>query len=625
MDTVFFPQNNARVRGQRSADIRVVIANPPYSVGQTSENDANKNLAYPTLDQRIRETYAARSNAGLKRNLYDSYVRAFRWATDRIKDRGIVCFVTNGAYIDTGSFDGFRKSLMDEFTSVYCFNLRGNARTSGEQRQKERGNVFGEGSRTPIAVTILVKNPDRTANGVVHYHDIGDYLSRAEKLRRIQAAGSLEGVPWEQVSPDQAGDWINQRSDEFDTFLPLGTRQSDHGEPMFEVRSLGVTTNRDAWVYSYSASELRRHVNHLQDFYNDLLTEFKEWSTSRHDSASIAQRVEDFVSPPARRDPQRIAWSPDLKANLGRERPLELATIPPVHSLYRPYCKMWTLFDRSINERVGQIPRFFPTTSHENLVICTSGVGARRPFSAVITDCVPSRDLQDTGQCFPRYIYDQPAEGRLAGFNGDLVEGYERRDGITDATLTSFRARYGTGLTKEDIFYYVYAVLHSLAYREKFSADLKKMLPRMPLADDVLGFRDAGRALAQWHLNYETVEPQPLDGMPDGSANPGQLKVVEMKYPKSAGIEDRSSIVFNSHITLSGIPEEAYRYRIEGKAALEWIMERYKVTTDTASGIRNDPNQWSDDPYYVVDLVARIVRVSLETVRIVEAMPALRL
>lgn len=625
MDTIFFPQNNERVRKQKAAEIRVVIANPPYSVGQTSENDANKNMAYSTLDERIRDTYAARSSAGLKRNLYDSYVRAFRWAADRVKDRGVVSFVTNGAYIDTGSFDGFRKSLLDEFTSIYCLNLRGNQRTSGEVSRREGGKVFGSGSRTPVAVTLLVRNPDRTADRFVHYHDIGDYLSRDQKLERVARAESVSGVLWDRVSPDGAGDWINQRSDEFAAFLPLGTRANAEVNPIFRVTSLGVVTNRDAWTYNFSRDALASNVGRLIGFYNKQLADYE--GRQRNATASGRDRdVDSFLAEASRRDPTAVSWSRNLKSALSRLRRVELNGTAIVRSMYRPFCKQWMYFDGSLNEFRYQVPRFFPLGGDiENRIICVSGIGARRPFSAFITDCVPNRDVQDTGQCFPLFLFDAAEDGQLVGLAGEAVAGYHRLHGVTDIALTTFRDHYGDGISRDDIFYYVYGLLHAPRYREKFAGDLKKMLPRIPIAADFEGFSRAGRELAEWHLNYEAVEPYPLVGTPEQGASADQLKVVEMRFAKSNGAEDRSRIVFNSHITLAGIPEEAYGYQIEGKSAIEWVMERYKVTTDKASGIRNDPNQWSDDSRYIVDLVGRIVRVSLETVRIVNSLPELAL
>ncbi len=622
MDKVFFPQNNERVRRQMAADIRVVIGNPPYSVGQGSENDSNKNLKYPTLDQRIRDTYAAGSTAGLVRNLYDSYIRAFRWASDRIADKGIVCFVTNGAFIDSGSADGFRKCLSDEFTSAYIFNLRGNMRA--REWRAEGGQIFGAGSQTPIAITLLVKNPEATSSSVVRYQDIGDYLSREDKLRVISEFGEARAIPWTEITPNEAGDWVNQRNAEFETFQPLGAKKDASAQPMFDVYSLGVVTNRDAWAFNFSRSDLLGNMSRMIDFYNQQVVDYGEWKKKADRIKNIPSEVDTYLTRPDLRDPAQISWTRDLKKQLSQGKVLAFEGSRAVPSMYRPYCKQWLYFDRRLNEQIYQIPKIFPTATHHNIVIAVSASGSRSRFSVLATDLVPSLHLADASngsQCFPLYVYEPLPEGQMLAASREVVDGYERRYAITDATLESYQKRYGGAVTKEDIFYYVYGILHSPTYRTKFAPDLGKMIPRIPMAQDFAGFASAGRELASWHLGYESIEPYPLEGSPDSSVSAPQLQVVEMKYAKAGGKPDQSTIIYNSQITLSGIPEEAHRYDVNGRSALEWIVDRYKVTTDKASGIRNDPNTWSGDPRYIVDLVGRIVRVSLETVKIVEGLP----
>ena len=627
MDTVFFPQNNARVREQKAADIRVVIANPPYSVGQGSQNDANRNLRYPELDRRIESTYAAASDAGLKRNLYDSYIRAFRWAADRIES-GIVCFVTNGSFIDSGSADGFRKCLLDEFSSIYCYNLRGNQRTKGEISRREGGKVFGSGSRTPVAITLLVKRSDQPRASKVHYRDIGDYLTREEKLRTIASQGSLAGVSWQMVIPDAAGDWINQRSREYDTFQPLGSKKDTAADPLFESYSLGVATNRDAWAYNFSPTAVLASMGRLIDFYNEQVEMFGAEIGRSGAAAELMTKVDDFLSPLHRRDPTRISWTVNLKSDLARGRLAHLKPEAVVPSMYRPYCKQWLYFDRRFNERVLQMPRLFPSPAHENTVIAVSGVGAGAGYSVLATNVIPCLTMAGAGnavQCFPQYLYDASPEGQMFGVEGDIVAGYQRRSAISDTTLDRYRQRYGDAVTKDDIFDYVYGILHSREYQERFGADLGKVLPRVPMVENFVGFSVAGRSLRDLHIGYERLEPYPLEGAPGAEAAGSQLQVVEMTFPKRGKESDRSRIIYNSHIILSGIPPEAHRYEVNGRSAIEWVMERYKVTTDRASGIRNDPNQWSDDPRYVVDLLGRMVRVSLETVRILDGLPKLDL
>jgi len=617
MDEVFFPQNNDRLVRQKQADITVIMANPPYSVGQGSQNEGNRNLVYPSLDGRIEATYAAQSEAGLKRNLYDSYVRAFRWASDRIGDRGIVCFVSNGSYIDKGSFDGFRKTLANEFARIYCLNLRGDARTSGELRQKEKDSVFGQGTRTPVAIILLVKSPDAVGACTVRYHDIGDYLTRDEKLSILEQFGSIEIIPWERIEPDATGDWINQRNATFLSFAPLGDKKDGQAGALFNTYSGGVVTNRDAWAYNSSRETLLANIGRMVDFYNAQLDAFGTWTRERR-TERTPEAVEEYID----RDPKKISWTRALKGDLRKGKRAELQPERAVMSMYRPFCKQWLYFDRQLNEMVLQIPKLFPSPEHHNLVIHSSAGDARRPFSALITDMIPDLHLHDVGQAFPLYHYEEPSGVGLFGQDG-AAGGYVRRAAIADATLVDYQGRYGGDLGKEDIFYYVYGLLHSPEYRGRFAADLKKMIPRLPMAPDFWAFSKAGRELAGWHLGYESVEPWPVDGLPSAQAAPEQLRVDKMRFGGSGRAEDRSTLVFNAHITLRGIPPEAYDYQVNGKSAIEWLMDRYEVKVDKDSGIRNDPNLWSDDPRYVVDLVARIVRVSMETMWIVRSLPSI--
>jgi predicted helicase len=615
MDEVIFPQNNARLVRQKQADITVIMANPPYSVGQGLENDDNKNLSYPTLDGVIRRTYAANSGVANKRNLYDSYVRAFRWASDRIGDRGIVCFVSNGSFIDSGSFDGFRKSLAEEFSAVYCFNLRGNQRTSGETSLREGGKVFGQGSRTPVAITLLVKNPDASGPCTIKYHDIGDYLTREEKLRLVEGFGSVAGVPWQIVEIDASGDWINKRDETFALFTPLGDKKNLDSHVMFAAYSLGIATHRDDWAFNFSRAGVIDNMGEMISFYDSQIDAYAIWLASLGEQRT-PESVEEFID----RDPMKISWTVSLKGDLRKAKRASIRPEAAVPSMYRPFCKQWLYFDRQMNERVYQIPKIFPTPSHENILISLNAADARKPFGAIVTDVIPNLALSDPGQCFPLYFYEEVGDLGLFSSEENL-NGYIRRDSITDATLNDYKQKYGSNVVKEDIFYYVYAVLHSPEYVERYAADLGKMIPRIPMAPDFWAFSRAGRELAEWHLGYETVELWPLEGLPTSNTPAENLRVEKMRFAGSGRNADRSTIVVNRLITLRGIPAEAYDYRVNGKSAIEWIMDRYEVKVDKDSGIRDDPNLWSEDPRYIVDLVARIVRVSIETMKIVDELP----
>ena len=642
-----FPENNQRVVRQKASPIRVVIANPPYSVGQGDANNNNQNIDYPALDSRIESTYAERSSATLKNSLYDSYIRAIRWASDRIKDRGVIGFVSNGYFIDASTMDGMRACLPKEFSSIYVFNLRGNQRTSGDVSRQEGGKIFGSGSRTPIAITLLVKNPAKSGTCDLRYHDIGDYLSREEKLAIIKGFGSVGTMEnankWTTLNPNTDHDWINQRDPAFERFIEMGCKDDDKGETVFSDYSLGVATGRDHWVYNTSKARLVQNIKALIATY---AVEMERYQKARRDSSGKdVPEVDAIVD----LDPKKISWTRALKADAKRGKTLSETEGSIRVGLYRPFAKRWLFYSRRLNEMVLKTARLFPTAQHANVAICVTGVGNRDQFSVIAADTIPDLHMIDksgASQCFPLYLYepldDEADDKRLidTAAEGEVIDGYRRRSAITDAILKQFQAAYGVGgkVTKEDIFYYVYGVLHSPEYRTRFAADLKKMLPRIPLtreAADFRAFTKAGRDLAQWHLNYETIDPYPLKEHSEMlTLDPEKhFTVSKMTYArptpeqKAAGQKhDKTTIIYNSHVTLSGIPPQALEYVVNGKPALEWIMERYQITRDKDSGIPNDPNDWAKEhnqPRYIIDLVKRVVRVSVETMKIVKSLPAL--
>lgn len=632
-----FPENNKRAKRQSGIDIRVIVGNPPYSAQQESENDGNKNLKYPQLDERIRTSYAAHSNATLVKNLYDSYIRAVRWASDRIKDKGVVCYVSNGSFIDANNMDGLRKCLTDEFTSVYVFNLRGNQRTSGETSRREGGKIFGSGSRAQIAISLLVKNPEKQGKGQLFYHDIGDYLSREEKLKIITEFASIGSIPWRTLKPNDSHDWINQRDPAFDAFLPLGDKSNPDETTLFDLYSQGVLTARDTWAYSFSKDALTANMGRMIDFYNQQVKGFKKYQKDLPavNATERMKRVEEFIDT----DPKMISWTGNVKADVGRETAYEFEPTAIVKTIYRPYCKQFGYFNRKLNERVYQMPKIFPNPSVNNLVICALGRGASKDFSALITDTLPDYEMISKGQCFPLYAYgkadDEPQEDEdlftETASNSKTQGEHIQRENIPDAILAKFQETYaaskGASITKEDIFYYVYGILHSPEYKSRFDSDLKKMVPRIPFAQDFWAFSKTGRDLAHWHLNYETIEPYALQQTGElDLGDPAYYQVQKMQFAKKGKEVDKTTINVNSRLRLSGIPLEAYDYIVNGKSAIEWVMERYQITVDKDSGIRNDPNAWateSGQPDYIVNLVKRVVRVSVETVKLVKALPAL--
>ena len=627
--------NSKRRRRQKTLDIRVIVGNPPYSSGQDSANDNNTNVSYPGLDRRIESTYAARSVMTSVKNLYDSYIRAIRWASDRIGDAGVIGFVTNAGFLETGSADGLRKCLAEEFTSLYIFHLRGNQRTSGELSRKEGGKIFGSGSRAPIAVSFLVKNPDATEGGRIHFHDIGDYLRREDKLEKIRAYASVSGISadaWQIITPNEHGDWLRQRDDSFSRFIVLGDKKSD-GIKLFENFSLGVGTNRDAWCYNSSKSIVADSMSRMVQSYNaDVSRLYKEHGSS--DRKSLELIAPEFMD----KSPDRIAWSSSLLARYVRFERAEYAEENIAPSLYRPYLRQWLYYDGFLNHRVGQMPRIFPLAQVENLVICVNGAGSPSPSAIISNTIVDLNALSAGAQCFPLYLYDKAAQQADEGlFSGEVIIGLRRRDAITDAGLAHFQSAYpGELISKEDLFYYVYGLLHSPDYRERYADNLSKELPRIPRVrkpEDFRAFSQAGRDLAALHLHYETVDTYPLTIATKGKLTDADYRVEKMKFGKKKdpdtgkSVNDRSTVIYNGKITLRDIPEAAWDYVVNGKAALDWVMERQALRVDKASGIVNDANDWAietmGNPRYPLELFQRVVTVSLETQKIVATLPVL--
>jgi len=626
VDTTMFAENMERVEQQLRLPIKVIIGNPPYRAGDIN-NTGNRNTKYPKLDGRIEATYVKNSDATLNNSLYDHYIRAFRWASDRIGDSGIVCFVSNGGWLTGAAGAGVRRCFRKEFNSIYVYNLRGNARTQGEERRKEKDNVFGEGTRTTITITMLVKNPDSTEHGVIHYRDIGDYLTRDEKLRILREAVDHD-PEWATLSQDEYGDWLDQRDDSYLGFIPMGVQKGVRKLPtgLFSTWSAGVKTQRDAWAYNFSKPELTANMKKTITFFNTELKTYQE--------AAEKQLPRHIV----KQDESSISWSEFLYSRIKRNRKINFSNDHVSTMSYRPFCKTNGWFDTQINDRPGLQPQLFPYRGAKNLEICVSN------GYALITRNVPDVHFDGDPQCFPLYWYEEAKpsdvpiaydtlfgddQGALVFDKGNSGEQYVRHDAITDTGLKAFRETYPEipGITKEDIFYYVYGILHSREYRRRFGNNLAKELPRIPLAANFPAFRDAGRKLAKLHLDYEKVKPWDVTETGD-AANPG--RTVKMTYPRKVTdpetgkkVKDLTVLQVAENLTIEGIPPRAYDYVVNGKTAIGWLIDRYQVTTDRKSGIVNDPNEYSKDPRYIVDLVEKVIRVSVETVDIMNGLPPL--
>ena len=631
IDAKVFTENTERILRQMRTPIDVIVGNPPYSIGQGSANDNNQNMSYTSLDERIKTTYAEKGKSGLKKGLYDQYIRAFRWASDRIENNGVVSFVTNGGWLDGQAMDGFRKTLVEEFNSIYVFNLRGNQRTQGEQSRKEGGKIFGSGSRTPVAITILVKNPASSEDGVIRYHDIGDYLTREEKLSIVASAVSGEPFEWDFIEPDRHGDWLNQRDDSWYDFMPLGLSKYKAPSGLFTTWSLGIATNRDAWMTNYSETQVLSNMKRFQEFYEEQVISYQTTG------------VLDM-------DKKKISWTDKLQEMAKKGASLQQSEQARIIH-YRPFNKQFTyMADSPLVHRPYQQPKLFPDNGLSNVALITS---ERGPF---ITNVYPDLELMHHGQCFPLYWYERG--GDLGGLfaSTDVRRGeYVRHDAITDEALEVFRSVYpnafggGKGRTieqakadglpskiansnerfdvnKVDIFYYVYGILHSPEYRSRFEANLQKELPRIPLSRNFREFCAAGRALAKLHLGYEEIEPWPVKEV-GSSLLPGPVQKIKWGKRKDSEtgkkVDDHTVLIYNENLVIKDIPEAAQRYTVNGRSPLEWVIDRYQVKTDKASSIGNDPNEYSDDPRYIVDLIEKLIRVSMETMEIIDQLPSI--
>jgi predicted helicase len=609
LDEIVFKDNNEKVGLQKSTNIQVIIGNPPYSIGQSDANQGNQNVKYPDLDKSISASYVKESSSKTRTSVYDSYFRAFRWATNRLQDRGVVCFVTNGSWIDSNSADGFRKSLSTDFSGVYVFNLRGNQRTQGELSRMEGGKIFGEGSRTPVAITLLVRNPRHKGPPVINYYDIGNYLSRDEKLKIVSQFGDIEKIPWIRILPNDSGDWINQRDDTYSTFLPLGNRDAKGKEShaIFRIFSKGIVTNRDAWSYNYSSKRLQENMKRMIDNYNGFVEEYK----------TLGGSIEEFI----RVDKKRISWVQNLIKDLENGKRAVFDNSEVVLANYRPFQKMWVYKQRQMIWSPYRTPSIFPEDK-ANLIINMTGPGASVDFSALISDKVPNFHSMDTGQGYPLYFYPDSKTKNLETLFPEEEMEDSRIDGITDWALNEFRKKYKTDLSKEDIFYYVYGVLSSPEFVTRYRIELKKESPRVPMLADFVSYVEFGRRLSEVHLNYENFENSfvSVDISKTDIDDKNLFRVEKMRFAKSG---NKTAIRFNQYITISEIPEHLYSYLLNGKSPIEWIMDRYMVREDSDSGNLNDPNEYSENPKYVFNLLLSVIAMCQKAIELESSLPEL--
>lgn len=583
-------ENARRIAKQNSHQIFVVIGNPPYNAWQENEDDNNKNRKYPVLDKLLIDSYVKPSQAVNKNSLWDMYVRSYRWASDRIGAEGIVAFVSNNGFVDGLAFDGMRKSLAATFTEIFHFNLKGNARTSGDRRQREGGNIFNDAIRVGIGITLLVKrNVPNKRPAKIHIYDIADYLTRSEKEQELCSLGNCGTVPWKILEPERGADWFESSSGT-ERLIDIESLKSPE-TGVFGVHSNGIKSNRDAWVYNYSPSTLGNNIKRTIDFYN---SERNRWE------ASDKKDLDSFVS----YDTSRISWSRDLKQDLIDGHRLAFNPQRLRQALYRPFCKMHLYFDPTLNEEIYSIPKLSGPNLQNRYIVLT-GPGSEKPFMALATNYIPDLHLvgaASTGQCFALTAVD---------------DNQQPCDNITDWALSEFRSHYGQkSIAKLEIFHYVYALLHHPEYRTRYAANLKRELPRIPFAPDFAEYARIGAELMKLHIDYEKQPEYNLARTETGKLN--------WRVEKMALSKDKTQLRYNEFLSLSGIPPEVYEYRLGNRSALEWVVDQYRVSTDKRSGIVNDPNR-EDDSEYIVRLIGQVVTVSLETVKLVRELSALPL
>jgi predicted helicase len=544
---LFTAANTARVDREKEAAVTVIIGNPPYNVGQKSENDNNKKRKYKVVDGRVHDTYSKDSKASSKSKLDDAYVKFFRWASDRLDGRdGIVCFVSNNGFIDQFAFDGMRKHLLRDFDRIDHLDMHGNVRRNPKLSGTTH-NVFG--IQVGVGITIAVRH--RGVPPCLRYHRMPEDWRKGEKLEFLTRGE----VGWKVIEPDSQHTWlIEEHADEYREFLDM--------DGIFSARTLGLNTNRDEIVYDFNHAHLTDRINRFILDYN--------LEVDRH------KRDKDAIFA------EHLKWSSRLKECLQRGQHTEFDAAKIKTSLYRPFARKWVYLDTMLNQRTGK------WIGLSGPVIGVPGPGNRKPFGTLISDAILPLDLAfEKVQCFP----------------------FSR---LKHSAVAQFRQHYSNdSISKEDVFHYLYALLHHQEYRERYAGNLKRELPRIPFASDFAAFAAAGKELAHLHIEYELLDPWPLETV-ESKGVPYSECVTKMKLSA-----DRRSLQVNSSLTLAGIPAEAFEYRLGSRSAVEWVIDQYQVKGES------DPNR-EEDPGYIVRLVGQVVRVAMETARIVKGLPDYR-
>ncbi|WP_407920634.1 type ISP restriction/modification enzyme [Helicobacter pylori] len=584
-------------------NIRVIIGNPPYSSGAKSENDNNQNLSHPKLEKLVREKYGKNSTAQVGKTTRDTLIQSIRMASDVIKDKGVIGFVVNGSFIDSKSADGFRKCVAKEFSCLYVLNLRGNARTSGEERRKEGDGIFDSGSRATVAIIFFVKDKS-VPNNTIFYYEAGDYLKREAKLNLLAGFENLESVPFKEITPNDKGDWINQREDGFDKLIPL-KRDKKILNTIFDLNSGGVVSCRDPWVYNFSPNALKQSVQTCIDTYNADLKRFNErfreafkQRTAKDKGIKPADLYKHLSDKEITTDKTKIAWVQNLKTQLIKGKKLDDFSQEKISvSLYRPFNKQYFYYERELAWSFYSMKKIFPDKSARNVVINTVSMASRN-FSCLIANEITDSQTMANNQAYPLYYYDD------LGNRYNAISGY---------ALNLFRRHYKDNtIVEEEIFYYIYAIFHHKGYLEKYKNSLAKEAPRIALSEDFKELSMLGKELGELHLNYESGEMHT-------SVKYTTLMNAEVEgyYDVDKMTKKGDCILYNQNIAITKIPQKAFDYVVNGKSAIDWVIERYQKTMDKDSLIENNPNDYAGGQY-VFELLCRVIKLSEKSVDLIE-------
>lgn len=666
-ETKMFGENTSNIRRQMETPIQVIIGNPPYEDGKDSANEETGKTSYPNLEKRVRDTYISRNEGkkNLERHSYNSFFLAFRWASDRIienENGGIIGFISNGAWIENNP--GFRQTLINEFSKIYVLNLRGKQTTRGEESKREGGKIFGSGSRSQIAITFLVRLPNKKESDKteIFYHDIGDYLDTKQKKERLSKFNDVDGIEWQSIVPSKQGDWINHQDDDFKK-VNISLEPLDEGllssRSFFALKCVGVSTNRDAWVYNASQVKVIKNMASMIEFYNrqkDLFVkEFKKKEpVIKRKMDNGLEYKENILHPKifVDKDGTQISWSDGLLnrtevritkskkgSTFGYPESIQFDCDNILEANYRPFCRQYLYWQRDVIERPSLIDKLFPIIKNKgrnevkyNRIICVSGKADG--LSVMMADNISDLHYVGDTTLFPLYYYKEKGKGlHLSLFDDEQVAEFSQLDGITDWIIEQVRDKYKDKekrISKEDVFYYVYGILHSEDYRRKYKNDLAQSLPWIPLVEDMKDFKafvESGRELADIHLNYETQGNYP--GVVVEGEEKGNFHVTKMRYEIMGKEVHRETIIYNGDITIRNIPLEAYNYVINSFPAIHHILDRYCIRTDMkGSGIVNDPNDWAiehSNPRYILDLLLSVINLSMKTLEIVKNLPKLDL